>query len=196
MSKKAIIVFLKNPVLGKVKTRLAKTLGDTEALSIYQKLANHTISEVKKTKVDAFYYYSENVDNIFNHPAKSSVKVQVPGDLGLRMMKAFEGLFQKGYQQLIIIGSDCPGISSDLLNDAFKHLSIVDVVIGPARDGGYYLLGMNELHPNLFQNKKWSTPSVFDDTLKDIRALSLNYAQLETLNDIDTEQDLILSGFG
>ncbi len=106
------------------------------------------------------------------------------------MSHAFDQLFKKGYEKVVIIGSDCPGLTTNHMEEAFVSLDHHDVVIGPAHDGGYYLLGMKELHPKLFENKNWSTASVFNDTMTTINMLELSCHQLEKLTDVDEEKDI------
>ncbi len=190
---RALIVFVKNPQLGKVKTRLAKDIGDEKALEVYLQLLQHTLDATLPLPVDKLLYYSSFVDEADMWPATSYQKyVQYPSaDLGERMHLAFEQAFAVGYQQVAIIGSDCPGLTTDLLNRAFEQLDDHDFVIGPANDGGYYLLGMKKLQKRLFEHKEWSTSNVMDNTLWDIKALQMTYSMLPMLNDIDNKEDLL-----
>lgn len=189
--KKAIILFTKNPELGKVKTRLAKTIGDEKALAIYKKLLNHTQEIVEQLDVDKFVFYSDLIinDDQWNN-ANYHKMVQHHGDLGERMATAFKEVFALNYQSVCIIGSDCYELSSAVIEEAFLKLENDNAVIGPTFDGGYYLLGMNKLHPELFQNKNWSTETVYSDTVNDFKELSLSYSNLIKLSDIDEEKDL------
>ena len=190
-NKKAIIIFTKNPELGKVKTRLARTIGDDKALEIYKKLLDYTRNIVEPVNVDKFIFYSETIvdfdkwENTIYHK-----KLQSGTDLGMRMQNAFEELFQLHYESVCIIGSDCYELNSEIIEKAFRRLEHEEVVIGPTFDGGYYLLGMNQLYTKLFQNKNWSTESVYGDTIGDIKELSLRYFDLEKLSDIDEEKDV------
>ena len=190
-NKKAIILFTKNPELGKVKTRLAKTIGNEKALEIYIKLLNHTKNIVQQLDVDKFVYYSEAVavDDDWDNSIYNK-KLQDGEDLGIRMQNAFEEIFRLNYKSVCIIGSDCYELNSEIINDAFTQLQILDTVIGPTFDGGYYLLGMKKLHSELFQNKNWSTESVYSDTIADLKKISLTYSNLVKLSDIDEEKDL------
>jgi uncharacterized protein len=190
--KNAIIIFVRNPVSGKVKTRLAKTIGDDKALLIYQLLLEHTRQVTGNLHCDKFVYYSDHIDE--NDDWKNSLykkRLQSAGDLGERMANAFETLFTSGYQRLVIIGSDCLDLNSDLINEAFNRLSEVNVVFGPSTDGGYYLLGLKVPYPpGLFENKSWSTDTVLPDSLKTLEATGTSYQLLIPLNDIDEESDL------
>lgn len=190
-NKNAIILFTKNPELGKVKTRLAKTIGAERALAIYKKLLNHTQSIVDEIDVDKFVFYSDTIiENDQWNSGKYHKKKQHDGDLGQRMETAFQEVFELGYQSVCIIGSDCFELTSTIIIEAFDQLNRNDTVIGPTFDGGYYLLGMKKLHESLFQNKIWSTASVYTDTSKDFEKLSLSFYNLIQLSDIDEEKDL------
>ena len=105
------------------------------------------------------------------------------------MLHAFSILFQQGYQKIIIIGTDCFELSSSILLDAFTALDNNEVVIGPSADGGYYLLGMQQLFPFLFEEKAWSTDTVYDSTIQQLKMHQISYYTLPILNDIDTEED-------
>ncbi|MFH4964846.1 TIGR04282 family arsenosugar biosynthesis glycosyltransferase [Gaetbulibacter sp. M235] len=188
-SKNALVIFTRNPELGKCKTRLAKTIGEKSALDIYKYLLQHTAKVSKKTEADKYVFYSENI--IKQDFWKSEVfrkKLQYGYDLGARMENAFSELFQLGYEKVIIIGSDLLDLTSSHIEKAFSSLSKNDVVIGPAKDGGYYLLGIKKLHPTIFKNKAWGTSTVLKDTLNDIQ--NCTFDLLEELNDVDTFEDI------
>jgi uncharacterized protein len=186
-----LIIFYRNPEIGKVKTRLAATLGDSAALAIYLYIAAHTKSITQHLPVDKAVYYSHYIDTEDNWQNTIYQKyLQTGADLGERMANAFTQGFQSGYRSICIIGTDCFELTSGIIDEAFVRLRIYDTVVGPARDGGYYLLGMNEYHPELFTNKLWSTNSVCDDTVQDFVALGLKYHKLPALTDVDEEKDL------
>ena len=185
-----LIIFTRNPELGKVKTRLAATIGNDAALEIYKDLIQQTVNASKDLELDKEVHYSEEIVNYDAWDNDKFLKKSQSGlALGSRMENAFKQGFQNSYEQIIIIGSDLPEISEQILIDAFSALENHDFVIGPASDGGYYLLGMKSLHPEIFKNKVWSTDSVFKDTLENIKTESVKI--LETRNDIDTYKDLI-----
>jgi uncharacterized protein len=191
MKSDLLIIFYRNPELGKVKTRLAATVGDERALAIYLKLVAHTRSIASEVNCDRIVWYSNFVDTEDNWPNKLFLKERQTGEtLGDRMRFAFDRAFQKGYQRVCIIGTDCLELTCDILMKAFKGLNTHDAVIGPARDGGYYLLGMKKPNPELFSNKVWSTNMVFENTIKDFERLKLSYDLLPPLADIDEEKDL------
>lgn len=187
--KNLIIVFTRNPELGKVKTRLAKTIGNDAALKIYKQLLKHTEKIVRRNDADKAIYYSVKVrtNDIWDNTYYQKYQQQGE-DLGLRMLHAFKNGFHKGYEKIIIIGSDLFDLNETHLNTAFKILDTNDIVIGPAIDGGYYLLGMNKLHQTIFENIAWSTEHVLKDTLKKLENETVFL--LEALNDIDTFEDL------
>ena len=189
MNKNLIIVFVRNPELGKVKTRLSKTIGDSAALKIYMSLLNHTESVLNLITADKVVYYSEGIQfNDLWSALHYQKKLQRGSDLGARMEHAFETAFQDLYEKVVIVGSDLYDLSPTHIENAFEALENHDLVIGPSLDGGYYLLGMKELHSAVFKNKLWGTDAVLKSTLKDLK--QQNVKLLEVLNDIDTYEDL------
>lgn len=189
--KSLLIIFYRNPVQGKVKTRLAATIGDAKALDIYLRLAAHTRSVTENLPVEMAVFYSDRIEKDDIWTSGSYQKHRQSGaTLGERMASAFIGGFAAGYSSVCIIGTDCFELTADILQEGFRKLESNDAVIGPAMDGGYYMLGMNSFHPELFQNKSWSTDTVFSDTVADLIALRLRVGQLPALRDIDEEKDL------
>lgn len=192
--KSGLIIFIRNPIAGKVKTRLAKTLGDEKALFIYNQLLIHTHHITRNLSCDKFLYYSDWVEqNDLWENDRFQKKLQSPGQLGKRMSDAFLDLFKDGYQKLLIIGSDCLELNEPIIANAFDVLDDNEVVIGPSADGGYYLLGMTAYLHHLFLNKKWGTSSVLQDTLQDLTVHHTKTGMLAMLNDIDEEKDLPVS---
>lgn len=188
-SKNLIITFTRNPELGKCKTRLAKTVGNKAALRVYTYLLQHTEKVIKQVNADKAVYYSEKIMvNDLWDAAVFQKHHQVGQDLGERMLKAFETGFNTGYEKIVIVGSDLFHLQPNHINEAFHGLVDNDVVIGPAEDGGYYLLGMKTLHSSIFKNKNWGTDTVFKDTVVNIKQNKIQL--LETLNDIDLYEDL------
>ncbi len=189
VSKKALIVFTRNPELGKCKTRLAATIGDQSALDVYRFLLDHTVKITAPLRADVYVYYSEKIKEIDIWDTTVFRKKQQQGhDLGAKMQNAFTEVFKMGYQKAIIIGSDMYDITTQDLEAAFSTLEDNNFVIGPAQDGGYYLLGMKHLKPPLFKNKKWGTNTVLGDTLKDLELENL--AILAEKNDVDYYEDI------
>lgn len=186
-----LIVFVKNSELGKVKTRLAKSVGDKKALEIYKELLQITEQSASGATCNKQVWYSEYIDD--NDQFSSLIYdkfVQSGEDLGLRMKKAVAGGFDEGYDKVIIIGSDCPDLTSESISEAFNELESFDAVIGPSKDGGYYLLGLRKFTPQIFQGIDWSTSNVLSQTETILNNLEMTYSTLKTLNDIDTEEDL------
>jgi len=192
MEENHLIIFVKNPVLGNVKTRLAKGIGDEKALEIYVQLLELTRKVAQQINCTRHVFYSDEIENDAWDEDKFNKHVQEGDDLGERMKNAFEKVFALGAKKAVIIGSDCPQLTSGIVSDSFEILNQKDVAIGPAKDGGYYLIGMKNLHPFLFESKEWSTDSVFEDTILDLMENRLSYGRLETLSDLDNIYDLHL----
>lgn len=189
MKTNALIIFVRNPELGKVKTRLAQSIGHQKALKVYQDLLQHTMEQTQDLNCAKFVFYdSEITENDLWNPEIYNKKQQSNGDLGQRMQNAFDYLFNKGYQKCIIIGSDLFDLKTEIITQAFEALEEKETVLGPAEDGGYYLLGLKKMNCALFQNKDWGTATVFESTLKNLDQEHLFL--LKTLNDIDTIEDL------
>lgn len=191
-----LLVFAREPVLGRVKTRLAAGIGAEAALAVYRELLSLTAAAVAAAQVPATVWLAEapsKGDPTQPRPEWPGLpwRVQPAADsLGARMAQAFGEAFAAGAGRVVIIGTDCPGLSAGLLQQAFEELLSHELVIGPADDGGYYLLGMGRLKAELFANKNWSTATVLPDTLADAARLGLRVAQLPTLHDVDSAQDL------
>ena len=183
----ALIIFTKNPELGKVKTRLATSVGDIEALRIYKLLVAHTQKIVRSINVDVIIYYSENID--FNDAWKATNrKIQTNGDLGIKMAEAIKSELNQ-YKKVCVIGTDCGELDESHLISAFDRLDEFDFVLGPANDGGYYLLGMATFEESIFQGINWSTSEVLFQTKNRISDLNKSYFLLPTLVDVDTLED-------
>ncbi len=188
-NKNLLIIFTRNPELGKVKTRLAKEVGDRAALDIYKFLLRHTVFIAKDLECDKSVYYSEEIHHgdIWEE-AVFQKELQQGEDLGSRMKNAFEEGFKSGYKSIIIIGSDMYDLAADDLRKAFSMLENNEFVIGPAEDGGYYLLGMNRMESSVFKNKNWGTSTVLQQTLNNLK--DRNIKLLEERNDVDYYQDI------
>jgi uncharacterized protein len=190
LHKNLLLIFTRNPELGKAKTRLAKTVGDETALEIYKFLLNRTRDISSKVNADKAVYYSVKIRENDIWDASIYQKHQQFGeDLGIRMQNAFKNGFDAGYQKVMIIGSDLYDLSSKNIEKAFAELDENDLVIGPAEDGGYYLLGMNSLQEKIFENKNWGTESVRKDTLADLNDKKVKLLAFK--NDIDVYEDII-----
>jgi len=191
MSYQLLIIFVKHPAAGEVKTRLAAAIGDKEALNVYQALLLHTRSVAEGVSADKAVFYGNTLPDSDLWEEIGYPRMLQEGDtLGARMLQAFTWGYMQGYTSICIVGSDCLALTSDIVSAAFSQLAHHDAVIGPAHDGGYYLLGMNTLFPNVFQGKYWSTDTVFSATLRDFELAAYDYTLLPTLSDIDTVEDL------
>ncbi len=192
-----LLVFTRNATLGKVKTRLAASIGDADALSVHKALMQQTIENVIQCACDKVVYYSEDIDahDLFSKNGFRQ-EVQSGTDLGSRMKNAFTAEFSHFYTSIVIIGTDCPDIDETCISHAFKQLEDNDFVLGPALDGGYYLLGLSAMHAELFEGIAWSTSSVLSDTINIAQRLSLSIAFTSEKCDIDTFEDLKSSDFG
>ncbi|HSI75267.1 MAG TPA: TIGR04282 family arsenosugar biosynthesis glycosyltransferase [Lunatimonas sp.] len=188
--RKAIIVFQKAAVFGKVKTRLAQRIGDDQALKVYRYLVAHTHRQLADFDADIFVFFAGEPEPVFGANSEYHYRRQCEGDLGLRMASAFAEVFDAGYEQVLIIGTDCHELKSNILQEAFQGLNATDMVIGPAKDGGYYLLGLTSLNQKLFRGIAWSTSSVFADTMEIAASLGMSVYLLPTLSDVDRYEDL------
>lgn len=207
--KKLLLIFVKNPQKGKVKTRLAKTVGNKKAYETYLKLLNFTIEVAGKVDAKKQIWYSSFIDHEDGFGSQPSdrfkrsdgsasdfdKKLQRGKNLGERMFNAFQDGFEEQFEKIVIIGSDCPGITPGIIENAFKALDQKEVVIGPSEDGGYYLLGLRKLIPGIFENIPWSTEQVFSETTGVLNNEKKDYKLLPILNDIDTAEDLQNSDF-
>ncbi len=186
-----LIIFYRNPTLGKVKSRLAARVGEAQALAIYLALVRHTREVIRSLPVSKVVYYSEYIDteDAWNN-SEFEKSVQQGSDLGDRMAQAFEAQFKRDYSKVAIIGTDCPHIDHEIIADAFHRLDHHDCVLGPAMDGGYYLLGMNHAIPEIFYDIPWSTPGVLSRTTARLEALNKRIYRLKPLADVDSVNDL------
>lgn len=189
VEKEGLIIFIKNPEKGKVKTRLAAEVGEEKALQIYRSLLRKVRKLTGAYPVRRFLFYSRFIDRQDEWGEEGFHKhLQEGADLGIRMQQAF-GIALQQVERAVIIGSDCPELSSDHLDEAFQALREKEVAIGPARDGGYYLLGLREPSPFLFEKMTWSTSQVFQETMERIKSRKKTVHVLPVLSDIDYASD-------
>ncbi|NJB71873.1 hypothetical protein GGR42_002335 [Saonia flava] len=188
-SKNLLIIFTRNPQLGKCKTRLAATVGNKKALDIYKFLLQHTANLTRNLPVNKQVHYSEEIwekdvwdAHIFDK------KLQQGGDLGERMSKAFYDGFADGFDKICIIGSDMYDLTLQDLEMAFSALDQNDFVLGPAIDGGYYLLGMKKWKKEIFENKNWGTNTVLENTLENLKNETVKL--MSAKNDVDIYEDI------
>ncbi len=185
-----LVVFLRLPEKGKVKTRLAATLGHEEALKVYKKLVSITLDIVTRSEIPAYLFYTGGLPPEGERDARFTHYAQLDGDLGSKMADALSIVLTL-HKKALIIGSDCPDLTPEILHTCCRSLDEKDIVLGPAGDGGYYLLGCTERYPALFADINWSTPSVLDQTIEKIKRENLSYSLMEKLHDIDTAEDWI-----
>lgn len=195
-NKRLLLIFIKNPKKGYVKTRLAETVGNDKAYQTYLKLLDYTIEIAGQVNAKKQIWYSSFVDDEDGYGGSDfEKKLQQGENLGSRMSRAFQKGFEDEFEKVLIIGSDCPGISKHIIEDGFKRLEQNEVVIGPSEDGGYYLIGSKQFTPEIFGEIPWSTENVYPETIRILKENKLCYSLLPTLNDIDTEEDLRNSNF-
>lgn len=188
---KHLIIFIKNPELGKAKTRIANTTGDVKALDIYKELLEHTRKATSSADCKRHLFYSSFIDREDSWSSDIFFKqVQIDGGLGEKMQDAFQKVSDTP-AKLVIIGSDCGELTADIITQAFDALSTHDVVLGPTFDGGYYLLGIRDPSIDLFSDIAWSTEVVYEQTVEKIKADHLTYFELPRLHDIDYEEDYL-----
>jgi hypothetical protein len=190
MTDNTLIIFVKNLIVGRVKTRLAATLGNDAAMDIYKQLLKNIHNKIQSLDVDKIVFYSAFIEEDIWENNVFQKEIQEGNDLGERMKNAFKSSFTAGHKKIVIIGTDCPEINENILKNAFEKLNSYDIVIGPATDGGYYLLGMKKEHPFLFQDIEWSTDKVLQQTIELCHRNQLSYFLLPKLSDIDEEKDL------
>ena len=188
MKKEVVLVFQKNEVLGKVKTRLAVGVGEEQALEIYRQLLAKTYHALSDVSVSITTYFSEFIPENPIHSAENKL-VQLGQDLGERMKNAFAENFESGMEKVVLIGTDCPSLEGIHLSQAFEALDQSDLVLGPARDGGYYMIGMKRRADFLFEGITWSTELVLSQTLALAAAQGMQTSLLPVLEDIDTLED-------
>lgn len=192
MSAKEVLIFARTPELGRVKTRLAADVGDAAALDLYHRLLAHTCDTVARSGFPARVHLAGPMPerDLWSDAGFRRVP-QTEGDLGARMSAAFAQAFEDRVRSVVIIGTDCPGLRADHLHQAMTALETYEAVVGPAEDGGYWLLGLTSPVRAIFQNKTWSSDSVLHETLSDFKSLGMSVFRLETLRDVDTVSDVV-----
>lgn len=185
-----VVVFGREPLPGSVKTRLAASVGEEAAAAIYRELLAHTLAVATAIDADAVLAIAEPPARDFRPPGDVAVEIQAAGDLGHRLTAAFERRFAEGYRRVVVIGSDCAALEPRHLEAALEGLAEHSVVLGPANDGGYWLIGLCAPAPELFADLPWSTADVLELTRGRLRELELSWLELDELHDLDTEADL------
>jgi len=194
---RALIMFARPPVAGNVKTRLGPVFTPPEALALYEAMLIDGIERMRRAAEElatpSVLWSADCSPSAALDKALQGVQVgyQMGDDLGERMMTALQDKLRSGFRQVVIIGSDSPHLPTDYLHQAFEALLAVDVVIGPAEDGGYYLIGCRRLHPRLFRNVAWGTDEVLPLTRRRIRQGRITCHELPSWYDIDTPADAL-----
>ncbi len=197
--KEQLIVFTRYPEPGKTKTRLIPAVGPEKAAEIHRRMAERAIAmceEIVKQhqniKVSVRYAGPEKEKFREWLPRIKNFVSQGGGDLGQRMNNAFVDAFREGSKGVVIIGTDCPGLTREIVEKAFQLLKESPLVLGPARDGGYYLIGLSQPVPEIFKKIAWGTDAVLSETVAAASRLSIKHVLLETLFDVDRPEDLHL----
>src|SRR6266852_6186333 len=197
--KPRIIIMLRYPEPGTVKTRLIPALGERRACELYRSLVRHTLDEVRQFAAWDDMAVEARVADAPDATAASQwlgasllCREQGEGDLGQRMERAVRDAFDEGAPAVVVIGADCPQLAAQHMRSAFGGLQSQDVVLGPAADGGYYLIGLRKFLPELFRGIQWSSEAVLEQTLSAARAAGIRCELLETLGDLDRPYDLHL----
>jgi uncharacterized protein len=189
-----LALFARRPAAGEVKTRLSPALPATLALELYRAMLEDAIAVTAPAGADERFVYWAGAPEARDRalaPNGMRAREQEGRDLGERMARAFDELLAAGGDRALIVGADCPGLDSGTLRDAFEALATHDAVVGPARDGGYYLIGLRRRAPDLFRDIEWSTPRVLDQTLARAAQAGVTIQRLPVLGDLDTPEDLL-----
>lgn len=196
MSDDRLIIFTRYPVPGKTKTRLIPALGAEGAAALQKQMTERTVARARQLRQEQSFFLEVRYEGARESSMQEwlgsdlAFAAQRSGHLGLRMGRAFREAFRAGCKRVVLVGTDCPGLSVFLLRQAFHHLQDNEVVLGPARDGGYYLLGLRFLVPQIFEGISWGTSSVLEKTLRTLGPLALRVFLLKTLGDVDRPEDL------
>lgn len=193
---KRLIVFTRYPEPGKTKTRMIPALGAEGAAGLQRQMTEKTIKVAQQLQffspVDLAIYFNGGSQELMQAwLGNLNFYAQSRGDLGEKLRSALEDSFSQGFNRIVVIGIDCPDLTASILAQAFQSLETADLVIGPAVDGGYYLIGLKFLIPEVFQNIDWGTSLVLDQTKTQAEMLSLSIKYLPTLQDIDRPEDLL-----
>lgn len=191
MPDEQLIVFVKAPRLGTVKTRLAKTMGAPAALAAYRRLVKTVLENLSRLDGVELRYTPDDAASEIQAWVQPGwhARPQGGGDLGVRMQRAFGDHFSNGANQVVIIGSDCPEATAGDIREAWRKLKTSDLAVGPATDGGYWLIGLRQPQPQLFEGIAWGGESVLAETLQRAKAAQLRMEILRILTDVDTERD-------
>jgi len=194
MAADQLIIFVRNPVPGTVKTDIAQAIGDEKAVQVHSALLTHTAEVVRafvqSGDVSAAVYYGDfvNDQDLWDGFEK---KLQQGSNLGERMQQAFRERFDAGAERVVVISPNCLELTPEHLKDAYHTLRDGDVVIGPATNGTYYLLGMRKLFTCLFENKPWGQATLLQETVQELELEAITYGRLTTLSDVKEWEDVL-----
>ncbi len=185
--KPVVLAMLKAPRAGEVKTRLAREIGAQPAAAIYRRLVERQMAAIPREWTAEVHFAPAHAGGELQAwlGSRASYHPQFGDDLGERLIHAIAGAFARGARMLVVVGGDCPGLDDSTLRKAASALTTVDVVLGPAVDGGYYLIGLREPQPQLFRGITWSSSTVLPATLSRIEASGLSHATLALKEDVD-----------
>lgn len=196
MVKERLIIFTRYPEAGLTKTRLIPILGAKGAATLHRQMTEYTLSKVRELQnnypLSVEVCFTGGNLSLMQHWLGSDIiyQPQGEGDLGSRMARSLSVAFQDNIERVVIIGTDCPGLNAQLLEKAFHQLHSRNLVLGPAFDGGYYLIGLHYLIPELFTGINWGTKEVLQKTVNIANKLNLSIAYLPKLADVDRPEDL------
>ncbi len=196
MNKQLLIILTRYPEIGKTKTRMIPILGEKGAMELHRQMTEYTVNkfkELSQENIEIQIYFTGGNNILMQQWLGSSLtyKYQAEGDLGNKMKSAFIDAFNEEKKQVILIGTDCPEITIDLLQQSFNLLTFnQDLILGKAQDGGYYLIGLNRIIEPIFNQITWGSNQVLNQTLDIAKKLKLNYHLLPELPDIDRPEDL------
>jgi rSAM/selenodomain-associated transferase 1 len=186
----ALVIFAREPIPGLVKTRLAEVVGAGTATSVYTALLEHTVATARAAGIGAMISLAGEPGREWAETLDLPFEIQGGGDLGERMAECFRRRFAEGRSRVVIIGSDNAHLKPEHLRSAFTALDDLPVVVGPADDGGYWLIGQRAPRVDLFTDVPWSSPDTLEATRVRLRTLDIPWRELDTLPDIDTAEDL------
>lgn len=191
MTSHQLLIFVKAPRAGAVKTRLAESVGATAACAAYRTLVETLVKHLCDLREVKLCFTPDDAASEIRPWLRDgwSRAPQGDGDLGARLHRAFADVFAAGVTRAVVIGSDCPAVTSRDIEAAWRALATHDLVLGPARDGGYWLIGLRAACPALFEQMAWSTSLVLDETLRRAERLGLRAKLLRELADVDTATD-------
>ena len=198
MDRTSLNIFGKAPIPGTVKTRMSPPLSPAQCLRLHRALLDHTLARMRPltaSGVEASLCLTGTLEQALEHAGRMDargfgVDIQRGAHLGERLSRALTNRVRQGFSKVIFVGTDCPGLRPKTIRDAIRALDRQEVVIGPAQDGGYYLIGFAACLPEILQGIPWGTPAVYETTLDRLRRRGVRWKSLERQADLDTFTDL------